>query len=274
LDRLNGLPVSEIYPKRIPTCSVKPVILSGRFHGPRKARWLRVRSLAGRIQGTLLSCCRHHRKNTMCSQRCGREQNRRPDEPGLNDAAGKPEREIASKSPRSADFRLMTQFTSFVAVEEKRVVEGGKPRLVQVPVEMPSGVSYEGVFGEREERVAKNMMYRGSMAAPAVMPAPAGNLGSFRISERRAQAQAVPAEEPKRDADESQAKLAPELVTLVNGGSLPSYAAYAVTNGKVKVKVWLLDSSAAAMAALKKAGLEFSGQRQIRCCQESSRCPS
>jgi hypothetical protein len=116
------------------------------------------------------------------------------------------------------------------------------------------------VFGEREERVAKNMMYRGSMAMPAVAPPLAGNAGGFRTSDRRAQVQAVPAEEPRRDADESQAKLAPELVTLVTGGSLPSYAAHAVTNGKVRVKVWLLDSSAAAMAALKKAGLEFSGQ--------------
>src|SRR6202008_4143213 len=34
------------------------------------------------------------------------------------------------------DYRLMTQFTSFVAVEEQTVVEGGKRRTIQVPVEM------------------------------------------------------------------------------------------------------------------------------------------
>ena len=37
------------------------------------------------------------------------------------------------------EYRLMTQFTSFVAVEEKTVTEGGKPRRVEVPVEMPEG---------------------------------------------------------------------------------------------------------------------------------------
>ena len=44
------------------------------------------------------------------------------------------------------EYRLLTQFTSFVAVEELVVNEGGQQRTVRVPVEMPEGVSYEGVF--------------------------------------------------------------------------------------------------------------------------------
>ncbi len=46
------------------------------------------------------------------------------------------------------EFRLMSPYASFVAVEEKVVNEGGKTRTVQVPVEMPESVSYEGVFGD------------------------------------------------------------------------------------------------------------------------------
>src|SRR5690606_12725364 len=42
-------------------------------------------------------------------------------------------------------FGLLTQFTSFVAVEEMTVTSGGEAITVQVPVEMPEGVSYEGV---------------------------------------------------------------------------------------------------------------------------------
>ncbi len=34
----------------------------------------------------------------------------------------------------------MTQFTSFVAVEEMIVTDGGQPRRIDVPVEMPEGV--------------------------------------------------------------------------------------------------------------------------------------
>jgi Ca-activated chloride channel family protein len=46
------------------------------------------------------------------------------------------------------DYRIMTQFTSFVAVEEMIVTEGGQPRRIDVPVEVPEGVNREAVFGE------------------------------------------------------------------------------------------------------------------------------
>ncbi len=46
--------------------------------------------------------------------------------------------------------QLMTAYTSFVAVEERIEVVGGQSRTVTVPVEMPEGVSYEGVFGDAD----------------------------------------------------------------------------------------------------------------------------
>src|SRR5262245_16261317 len=48
------------------------------------------------------------------------------------------------------EYGLMTQFTSFVAVEEMTVTDGGQPRRIDVPVEMPEGMSREGVFGADE----------------------------------------------------------------------------------------------------------------------------
>ncbi|HYE13884.1 MAG TPA: hypothetical protein VD968_05515, partial [Pyrinomonadaceae bacterium] len=45
------------------------------------------------------------------------------------------------------EFRLMTQFTSFVAVEEMTITEGGQPRRVEVPVELPEGVSRAALGG-------------------------------------------------------------------------------------------------------------------------------
>jgi hypothetical protein len=44
------------------------------------------------------------------------------------------------------DYRLMTQFTSFVAVEEMIVTDGGQPRRIDVPVEVPEGVNREAVY--------------------------------------------------------------------------------------------------------------------------------
>ncbi|MFO7897886.1 MAG: VWA domain-containing protein, partial [Planctomycetota bacterium] len=49
------------------------------------------------------------------------------------------------------DYRLMSRYTSFVAVDEKDADKLAKParppRRMLVPVPMPEGVSYEGVFG-------------------------------------------------------------------------------------------------------------------------------
>src|SRR5678816_1348641 len=51
------------------------------------------------------------------------------------------------------DYRLMTQFTSFVAVEEMIVTDGGVPRRIDVPVEVPEGVNREAVFGEEKQPI-------------------------------------------------------------------------------------------------------------------------
>jgi Ca-activated chloride channel homolog len=50
-------------------------------------------------------------------------------------------------------YKLLSQYTAFVAVsEEVRVNPDGESITVEVPLEMPQGVSYEGIFGEVEER--------------------------------------------------------------------------------------------------------------------------
>ena len=48
------------------------------------------------------------------------------------------------------DYRLMTQFTSFVAVEEMIVTDGGQPRRIDVPVEVPEGVNRAGVLAKMD----------------------------------------------------------------------------------------------------------------------------
>ena len=48
----------------------------------------------------------------------------------------------------AVEFRLVSQYTAFVAVDQSRVVGDGRPLRVIQPVELPEGVSYEGVFGE------------------------------------------------------------------------------------------------------------------------------
>ena len=54
------------------------------------------------------------------------------------------------------DYRLMTQFTSFVAVEEMVVTDGGQPRRIDVPVEVPEGVNREAVIDEQFTRTRRS----------------------------------------------------------------------------------------------------------------------
>ncbi|MBI2678279.1 MAG: VWA domain-containing protein [Candidatus Koribacter versatilis] len=77
------------------------------------------------------------------------------------------------------DYRLMTQFTSFVAVEEMVVTDSGVPRTVQVPVEVPQGVDRAMAVGEEKEYDAARTGFSiGSGAAyapPPSSPVPAIN---------------------------------------------------------------------------------------------------
>jgi S1-C subfamily serine protease len=45
-------------------------------------------------------------------------------------------------------YHLVSQYTAFVAVDESRIVGDGHLRRVVQPVELPEGVSYQGIFGE------------------------------------------------------------------------------------------------------------------------------
>ena len=51
------------------------------------------------------------------------------------------------------DYQIMSEYTSFVAVSEevRTDPDSGEPVTVQVPVNMPDGVSYEGIFGTAGE---------------------------------------------------------------------------------------------------------------------------
>jgi Ca-activated chloride channel homolog len=116
------------------------------------------------------------------------------------------------------EYKLLSQYTAFVAVsEEVRVNPEGKKQTVQVPVELPQGVSYEGIFGNDEKMISGNIN--------AVPAAPASIMQSSR---RRMQSSGgrsrgpVPLSAPKRtsgggtrggNASESDSMSIPEIKT-------------------------------------------------------------
>ena len=183
------------------------------------------------------------------------------------------------------EYRLMTQFTSFVAVEEMTVTVGGQPTKITVPVEMPDGVSYEGVFGE-QGGTGGMMLAQAPMVAAGGRAAgwaggkgggaPAAQAKDAKLSVIQPQ-EAVAREEltvtdlVNRDAARSpeeiaRAKLAEPLRDLAakvakegREGNL-AVGKLSVTNYRVDVMIFLRDAAEKTLAALKALGFDQTGE--------------
>jgi Ca-activated chloride channel family protein len=146
-----GLSVSDVYPQRIPDLfSAKPVILSGRYGASASGKI----TLRGKMSGrdTLReipvelpeAAPEHDVLATLWARR------------RVDDLMGQTRYE-AYMSPMTTEvreaitqlglqYRLMTQFTSFVAVEDRIVTDASEPARVDVPVETPASATAASGF--------------------------------------------------------------------------------------------------------------------------------
>ena len=241
IDR-GGLPVSDVYPKRIPDLfSAKPVVLTGRFNGSGKGSI----KLRGKIAGKeferviAVNLPASDPNNDVLATVWARAK--------VEDLMSQDWLGVQRNTPRAnlkdailelgLNYRLMTQYTSFVAVEETTIMEGGKPRRIEVPVEMPEGVSYEGIYG-RGDASPKMMV--------APMPAVARAGGFVRPYPSTMATQAPPP--PNRMMRESHDSMQPPVKIS------PKLAA--IKTGNISVQIWLSDTSPQMMAKLKALGVE------------------
>ncbi len=171
-----GLKVEDVYPKRVGDLfSAKPVIIHGRFTQPGSG----VVKLKGRSFGretvreiavnfpenepghdVLATLWARTRIDDLMSQ----------DYAGVQNGSAKPDVKNTITS-LGLEYRLLTQFTSFVAVEETVVTDGGQPRRIEVPVELPEGVSREGIFGATDQ--VGDTPFRRLQAVSALQRSPA-----------------------------------------------------------------------------------------------------
>ncbi|MGH9938304.1 MAG: TonB family protein, partial [Blastocatellia bacterium] len=152
-----GLPVADVYPKRLPDLfSVKPLILTGRYTTAARGvirlrgKWAG-QNFVREIPVELPESQNEHDVLATLWARTRIDDLMSQDYAGMQNGNAKPEAREAI-TQLGLEYRLMTQFTSFVAVEEMTVTDGGQPRRIDVPVEMPEGVSREGVFGADESK--------------------------------------------------------------------------------------------------------------------------
>jgi len=146
---------------------------------------------------------------------------------------------------------IMTQFTSFVAVEDCVVSQGGTQRTVTVPVEMPQGVRYDGVFGGAGGRAEAVGQLKHAGAPPY-----AKSLGVARESlERSSLGEEVDEKAATRaTVPATPARLAAELQALVDRAPSPG-GPVRVVDGRVAVKVLLRSTHARTLRRLEAAGL-------------------
>jgi Ca-activated chloride channel family protein len=169
----NGLPVVDVYPERISDLfGAKPVILTGRYTAPAAGTFRLKGKMSGRdfvreIPVAFPESMAHHDVLASLWARSRIDNLMGQDYEGIQRGMTPPDvKETITNL--GLEFRLMTQFTSFVAVEEMIVTDGGQPRRVDVPVEVPEGVNRDAVFGG-EFGYAETLPVNGRGFAPMMM---------------------------------------------------------------------------------------------------------
>jgi Ca-activated chloride channel family protein len=258
-----GLPVTDVYPKRIPDLfSARPIVICGRYARAGQG----VVRLSGNMSGgpfsrdLPVSLPDRESNNNVLAKLWART---RIDDLMSQDFSGAQRGDMQAGlrediTQLGLKFGLMTQYTSFVAVEEMTITEGGKPRRIEVPVEMPDGVSYRGVFGDpRGPSVlafaapSKSMMAGGAARQQAAIPVAAETMDAVS---------AVTPQDLKRI--QAAAKLHPAIAALIERlrkqDSKPgAEEARFVRDGKAEIQIWLAEKNAAVLAELKRLGFEI-----------------
>lgn len=295
----NGLAVADVYPKSIPDLfGAKPVVLTGRYSGNSKGTIRLKGKMSGRdfvreIPVDFSTAQSHDVLATLWART-------RVDDLMSQDFNGAQRGSMKDEVKQSIiqlglDYRLMTQFTSFVAVEEMIVTDGGQPRRVDVPVEVPEGVNRASVYGE--ERPSGTIAYSGggfyggrTARKAAIMPnqPPTATLSATVASTPGTGAgvgvgsgssgNAAPAPKPMvkealKDVDELrtlsaeekarrelQTKFHPSVLAVIdrlkNKTAANADEARFIRNGKAEVQIWFTEKSEATIAKLKELGFE------------------
>lgn len=166
----NGLPVADLYPQRIPDLfDAKPVAVTGRFlnaaHGTMRLKGKMgghefVREVVVDFPETmashdvLASLWARQRVDDLMSQ----------DLSGAQHGTMRPDLK-QTITQVGLEYRLLTQFTSFVAVEEMVITDGGQPRRIYVPIESPEGVN---MINSSETVLANGYVAGGNLNALSV----------------------------------------------------------------------------------------------------------
>jgi Ca-activated chloride channel family protein len=257
------LQVTDVYPQRLQDLfSAKPVVVTGRYTTPGKSTIKLHGKQAGRpvtreIRVELPEKQFQHDVLATLWARTRIEDLMAQDFTGIHRGAPKAEVRLAI-TQLGLDYRLMTQYTSFVAVEEMTITDGGQARRIDVPVEIPEGVRYESIFGSRGDANSPIPLVGALAAAPKWSREPLVG----KAMDQRAFIETDEVSRPESEAKLETVKLHGSLMAIVKRlkdkvqAPAPDEASF-VTQGQATIQVWLDDMSAETLGQLKQLGFEL-----------------
>lgn len=147
------LAVKEVFPKEVgDVWAQRPLYFKGRYIKPGAGTVTLKGFAAGKpyTQTLAVKFPESNSKNEVLGSIWARAKvDRLMAEDYIGAQSGQINKELKDEIVKTAlDHHIMTNYTSFVAVEEKVVTKGGVSRTVTVPVEMPDGVSREATLGD------------------------------------------------------------------------------------------------------------------------------
>ncbi len=187
------LDVHDIYPSRIPDLYAgEPLVIVGQYNGSGTETVSLSGTVAGQRWGQELSVTLPSREEdndviaTLWARKKIHDLTR-----DMYDSYGYQlnDQDIIDEITDTAlDYQIMSEYTSFVAVSEevRTDPDSGEPVTVQVPVNMPEGVSYEGIFGSDSEGDMSSMHYSRSISgspAPSTGYGLAGGSGGVMVAQ-------------------------------------------------------------------------------------------
>jgi len=265
----NGLPVADVSPARpADLFSAKPLVITGRYTHAASGKL----TLRGRRAGQpftreiAVELPAQEKSNRVLATLWARRQVAdlmARDWAGAQHGSMKPEL-VAQVTQLGLDYRLMTQFTSFVAVEEMVVTEGGAPRTIQVPVEIPQGVDRAMAVGEEKDgrvygakQISNLPASQGFNSLALTVPGAAapGKPGVGGGLAMRGQRAAVA--EPEARDDKYSLKMSGELFAVLMCVEQPK--ANCGDGKPLYLRVVLADASPAVVEKLKQLGFKPAG---------------
>jgi Ca-activated chloride channel family protein len=217
-----NLGASAVYPERIPDLFAgQTVTLIGRYAKPGRAHLTLSGRLGGRPWSRTFAIDLPARTDAQTAALASVWARTRIEDLMARQYGGEKPEIVREVTALALAHRLVSAYTSFVAVEERIETAGGVPRTVVVPVEMPEGVSYESVFGEGD--AAPVLRLGAAPCAPMSKAATPGgrglpfSIGSTPARDEAHGAETAPAPRPAAPARSLHAAIAADRTSARSG---------------------------------------------------------